>query len=84
LLLECSCEIFGSWDLVAKIEVTEKHVIWSRIGQVHLDCDYDLAPFVFNRQQYEAQLVNPYIDENSDTKTQEKSKQELILEKLSN
>jgi hypothetical protein len=82
LLLECSCEIFGCWDLVAKIEVTEKYVTWSRFGQVHLDCDYELGPFIFNRRQYEAQLVNPFIDEISDTKTQKKSKQELVSERL--
>lgn len=55
VLLGCTCEIEGCWDLVAKISLTDSAVIWSRIGQFHREYEHDLE-FVFERRQYEAQL----------------------------
>ena len=58
ILLGCTCGITECWFLVAQITLTATTVQWSRIGQFHRNCEYDLE-FVFDRQQYESQLTNP-------------------------
>ena len=57
LLLGCTCGIIDCWFLLAKITVDEATVTWSDFIQFHRDWTYDLGPFVFDRREYEAQLV---------------------------
>jgi hypothetical protein len=56
-LLGCTCGILECWFLVAKISLTETTVTWSNFGQFHLDYEYEIEPFVFDRKQYENELV---------------------------
>lgn len=56
-LLGCTCGIEGCWFIVAKITLTPTTVIWSNFAQFHFDYEYDLRPFVFEREQYERELL---------------------------
>jgi hypothetical protein len=59
LLLGCTCGITDCWFLLAAIAVTERTVVWSDFCQFHRDWKYDLRPFVFDREIYEAALIAP-------------------------
>lgn len=59
LLLSCACGITDCWFLLATITVHPDTIQWSDFCQFHRDWKYDLGPFVFDRQQYEAQLTRP-------------------------
>jgi len=52
LLLSCTCSVIDCWFLLAKIEVTNEHVTWSKFQQFHRDWPYDLGPFIFDKQEY--------------------------------
>ncbi|WP_437807173.1 hypothetical protein [Sorangium sp. So ce1078] len=57
LLLQCTCGIPDCWFLLATITVNAATVVWSDFCQFHRPWRYDLPTFVFDRGQYEAQLV---------------------------
>lgn len=56
LLLQCTCGITECWFLLATITVSAEVVVWSDFCQFHRDWRYNVAPFVFDRRAYEAQL----------------------------
>lgn len=56
LMLQCTCGIAECWFLLARIEVRTDVVVWSDFEQFHRDWTYDLGPFAFDRNQYEAVL----------------------------
>jgi hypothetical protein len=59
LLLQCTCGITECWFLLARIEVARDRVTWSDFRQFHRDWDYNLGPFVFDRDEYLAALHDP-------------------------
>lgn len=56
-LLGCTCGVLECWFIVAKITLTPTTVTWSNFAQFHFDYEYDLKPFVFEREQYERELL---------------------------
>ncbi|MEV4170636.1 hypothetical protein [Nonomuraea sp. NPDC049709] len=58
MLLGCNCGIAECWALLARIDVTDTEVRWSRFRNNHRDWELSrtLGPFVFSRQQYEQAL----------------------------
>lgn len=56
-LLGCTCGVLECWFIVAKITLTPATVTWSNFGQFHFDYEYDIEPFIFERNQYESELV---------------------------
>ena len=57
-VLVCTCGCEGCWDLVCRIDVTGRAVVWSGFEQFHRNWDYaPLGEFVFDRAQYEGQLT---------------------------
>ncbi|GAA3228230.1 hypothetical protein [Nonomuraea helvata] len=58
MLLGCTCGIPECWALLARIEVTDAVVRWSRFNNNHRDWDLPatLGTFVFDRRQYERAL----------------------------
>ncbi|HEY1067139.1 MAG TPA: hypothetical protein VGE52_13555 [Pirellulales bacterium] len=60
LLLVCSCGNTTCGDLLAKITVGDDVVTWSDFRHSERRWNYDaFGPFVFDRGQYEAQLIAP-------------------------
>ena len=58
VVLVCTCGCEGCWDLVCRIDVTGRAVVWSGFEHAHRTWDYaPLGEFVFDRAQYEGQLV---------------------------
>ncbi len=58
LILQCTCGITECWFLVADILVQDHTVTWDNFKQFHRDWIYDTKPFVFDRSQYEAALID--------------------------
>ena len=56
-LLGCTCGVLECWFIVAKITLTPTTVTWSNFAQFHFDYEYDLKPFVFEREKYESELL---------------------------
>jgi hypothetical protein len=56
-LLGCTCGVTECWFIVAKIWLTPTTVTWSNFAQFHLDYEYQLKPFIFERKEYEKQLL---------------------------
>ena len=60
MLLGCECGEPGCWPLQARIDATERTVIWREFQQPHRPgWDYArFGPFVFDRVQYDASLAH--------------------------
>ncbi|MGP4105091.1 hypothetical protein [Nonomuraea sp. KM90] len=58
MLLGCNCGTAECWALLARIDVTDTEVRWSRFRNNHRDWDLSLTlgPFAFSRRQYEQAL----------------------------
>lgn len=55
-VLGCDCGIASCWPFLVRIETEDSVVRWSDFAQFHRDWDYDLGPFCFSRDAYEAEL----------------------------
>lgn len=56
ILFGCDCGVVGCWPFLARIETHGDTVRWSDFEQFHADWDYELGPFRFPRDAYEAEL----------------------------
>ena len=55
-VLMCDCGVDGCWPFLARIETEDDVVRWSDFEQFHRDWTYDLGPFRFSREAYEAEI----------------------------
>ena len=60
-VLDCSCGCYGCWPFEVKISIKEDRIIWSNFEQPHRSFEIwnykDLKPFVFDRKQYENEII---------------------------
>ncbi|MEP7037866.1 MAG: hypothetical protein ABI891_05950 [Acidobacteriota bacterium] len=57
-ILICDCLCAGCWDFVAKIEMTNKKIIWKDFEQIHrVNWNYDeLGSLEFDKEQFKIAL----------------------------
>jgi hypothetical protein len=57
-VLGCTRGITQCWFLQVRVEFLPEVVVWSEFGHFHRPhWKYGLGPFIFDRRQYETQLV---------------------------
>ena len=58
-MLGCTCGVIECWFLQVSVRLSPDLVTWSDFGQFHRPSWlYELGPFTFEREQYEAQFCN--------------------------
>ena len=58
IVLGCTCGITECWAIVVDITRDDRTTRWSNVRHNHRDTwRYDLGPFVFDRDLYEAEIV---------------------------